>query len=323
MWEAVAVDSSFNEIEYLLANPDVASAVASGAFKNGYEHYLQFGKAEKRGCGETSRQKKALSMLDRNGLGLAIGPSYSPIAPKRKGFNVHIVDHLPTGELKRKYQGHPVNADLIEDVDFVWNGQPLPELVGNKGCYDWIIASHVIEHVPDPISFLQQCQQLLKPTGYLSLIIPDKRACFDYFNAISMTGSLLDAYYEKRTRPSPGQLFDYFMKTCKCYGNIAWEIGRTGQYELLHDLGIADDFMRQSLVGTYVDAHCWRYTPESFRLLVSEFNDLDLIKMHIVREEVVDGCEFYVTLGLTNSKVTANRLAVLEKITVTASCDVD
>jgi predicted SAM-dependent methyltransferase len=260
---------AFNEAEYLFANPDVASAVASGSFKSGYEHYVKYGKAEGRVCGESPRQKKALSMLNRQGLGLEIGPSYSPIAPKKKGFNVHVVDHLCTMDLKRKYEGHGVSVDTIEEVDFVWNGQPLAELVGQSAVYDWIIASHVIEHVPDLITFLQQCRKILKPSGYLSLIIPDKRACFDYFNPTSYTGAFLDAYYEKRIKPSPGQVFDHFSNACKNGENIAWELGRQGKYKLVHDVKEAMDMMRKSRDdGEYVDTHCWRYTPDSFRLRV-------------------------------------------------------
>ena len=40
------------------------------------------------------RVEKALAMVDRNGQGLEIGPSFSPMAPKREGFNVHVVDYL-------------------------------------------------------------------------------------------------------------------------------------------------------------------------------------------------------------------------------------
>src|SRR6476620_5084784 len=45
------------------------------------------------------RREKALVMIDRNGLGLEVGPSYSPIAPKKAGFNVHILDHASAEEL--------------------------------------------------------------------------------------------------------------------------------------------------------------------------------------------------------------------------------
>ena len=68
-------------------------------------------------------------------------------------------------------------------------------MIGKTGCYDWIIASHVIEHVPNFISYLQQCEAMLKPDGILSFIIPDKRYCFDYFSSSSSTGDVLEDLY--------------------------------------------------------------------------------------------------------------------------------
>ncbi len=62
-----------------------------------------------------------------------------------------------------------VNLENIEEVDFVWLGELLHELVGCQQSYDWIIASHVIEHSPDLIIFLVECESLLKPDGVLAV----------------------------------------------------------------------------------------------------------------------------------------------------------
>ena len=143
----------FNEAEYLEANPDVAAAVKEGNFRSGREHYEKHGESEgrmlKRLFGKASREEIVFHLLDKKGLGLEIGPSHNPIASKKNGFNVHILDHASATELRNKYQGHGVNLDNIEEVDFVWHGEALQGLIGKTGCYDWIIASHVIEHVPD------------------------------------------------------------------------------------------------------------------------------------------------------------------------------
>ena len=41
-------DSTFNEAEYLEANPDVAAAVKEGNFRSGREHYKMYGEREGR-----------------------------------------------------------------------------------------------------------------------------------------------------------------------------------------------------------------------------------------------------------------------------------
>lgn len=78
----------FNEAEYLTANPDVALAVEQGAFISGYKHYVKYGKNEGRALkglpSVSSRDEKVFHLLNKKGLGLEIGPSHNPIAPKKE-----------------------------------------------------------------------------------------------------------------------------------------------------------------------------------------------------------------------------------------------
>lgn len=309
----------FNEAEYLAANTDVAAAVKEGKFRSGHEHYKKYGEREgrmlKRLFGRASREDKVFHLLHKAGQGLEIGPSHNPIAPKKKGFNVHILDHVSAEDLRKKYQGHGINIDNIEEVDFVWNGEPFQELIGKTGCYDWIIASHLIEHVPDLISYLQQCEALLKPAGILSLVIPDKRYCFDYFSSSSLTGNVLDAYAEKRVRPSHGQIFDHFANASKRNGNIAWSSdGLGGADALVHTFADAQaHWARSASAMDYIDVHCWRFTPASFRLLISDLNGLGLSALNIKAEFDTTGCEFYVSLGRNGDvSMKLDRMAMLQ-----------
>lgn len=310
---------NFIESEYLAANPDVAHAIEAKQFRNGREHYDAFGRQEGRMLNlfnKMTREKKALYCLDKKGFGLEIGPSHNPIAPKNQGFNVHILDHLDTDALRKKYADHGVKIENIEKVDFVWHGQALPELIGDSTCYDWIIASHVVEHIPDLITFLQQCETLLKPEGKLSLIIPDKRYCFDYFNAPSSTGEFLDALNHHYTRPTPGKVFDHFSNASKRDGNIAWSASHGGRIELVHTAEMAKKLWQQSCNSTdYLDVHCWRFTPDSFRLIWQDFKMLGLLDMNIIQEFPTTGCEFYVTLGKgNNTSHHQDRLSLLKKV---------
>ncbi len=255
------------------------------------------------------RREKALVMINRNGLGLEVGPSYSPIASKKEGFNVHILDHASAEELRVKYMGHGVNLANIEEVDFVWRGEPVAQLIGRKGCYDWIIASHVIEHRPDLISFLGECEELLKDDGVLSLIVPDKQYCFDYLHGPTSTGELLDAYDQKRRRPSPGKVFDHFAGATKRNGQIAWDADTRGTIEFVHDFSDAiKNWQQARTTDGYFDIHNWRFTPASFRAIVYDLRALGLIRFDIKAEFETVGCEFFVTLQKTQSCQTSKRL---------------
>jgi predicted SAM-dependent methyltransferase len=313
---------AFSENDYLAMYPDVAEAVNSGVLKSGYEHYLNYGVNEGRApslaYGVVPRENAVFHLIDKAGLGLEIGPSFNPIAPKKKGYKVHVLDHANTSDLRAKYKDHGVDINNIEEVDFVWQGQPLPELIGKTHCYDWIIASHVVEHIPDLIRFFQECQILLKPKGVLSLVVPDKRYCFDHFQPLSTTGALLDAYAEKRTRPSSGQVFDSFVNAAQCNGSIAWSKHQQGEYRLSHNFSLAKGLWeRGSTTNEYIDTHCWRFMPESFRMILSDLNQLGLIGIDVREIFPTNGCEFYVSLGREDLKEAAggSRLEQLIKIT--------
>lgn len=289
---------------YLEANPDVKAAVELGHFKSGFHHYKKFGKHEGRPLIKIlTRKDKVFYKLNKNGLGLEIGPSHNPIAPKRDGFNVRILDHADSSNLKKKYKGHEVNLENIEEVDYVWRGEDFEELVGGSEIFDWVIASHVIEHVPDLIGFLDQCNRILKKNGKLSLVIPDKRYCFDYFLPLTKTGECLDAYIKKRLRPTPGQVFDHFANASSRFNQIAWSNQDQGEAtELIHNLPYAkEQFLRAINSEEYNDVHCWRFTPQSFDLTLSDIYYLGLTNFRVIEEFDTEGCEFFVTLEKNHS----------------------
>jgi len=266
------------------------------------------------------RRDKALALVDRNGVGLEIGPCHDPIAPKAEGFDVQVVDHLDAAGLREKYADHPVDLSRIEEVDFVWGGEPLPDLVGGRACYDWIIASHVFEHLPDPVSFLVGCEQVLRPDGVVSLIIPDKRNCYDRFRPVTTTGAVLDAYVRRQVRPSPGNVFDEAANAVQREGNIGWMPGDTRTLSFVHSPEQAPERWRQALETTeYVDVHLWQFVPESFRLLIHDLRTLGLIQLGIRRAFDTAGHEFHVTLGREppapgHPREELDRLAVLQAV---------
>jgi len=125
------------------------------------------------------KKEKILLHINRAGKGLEIGPSINPIAPKNEGFDVEIIDYLTKSELVEKYSVHQNleagDIEKIDEVDYVWQGQSYVELTGKRKYYDWIIASHVVEHTTDLVHFINDCDALLKDEGVLALVVPDKR----------------------------------------------------------------------------------------------------------------------------------------------------
>ena len=124
------------------------------------------------------RSETLRSMFVNAGKGLEIGPSHNPLMPKAAGFNVEILDYLDAEGLRRKYAAAGIDVSAVEEVDYIADGRSMTEVIGQRQRYDSIVASHVIEHVPDFVAFLNDCEALLKPGGSLVLAVPDKRCCF-------------------------------------------------------------------------------------------------------------------------------------------------
>lgn len=262
-----------------------------------------------------NRKSKILKHLDLRGKGIEIGPSHQPVAPKKEGYNVQIIDHLGQQELINKYRAHGTNTSNIEEVDFVWKGESYEKLVGKKKCYDWIIASHVAEHTPDLIGFLNDCDSLLKDTGVLSLVLPDKRYCFDHFRPITSISKLIDNHHQKATRHSQGVVAEYFLNVVKRSDRIAWDDCTGGAFQFSHSLQSSLDAIREyNDDDEYLDVHSWCFVPHSFRLIIHDLHLLGLIPFKEIGFYQTDGFEFFITLGRSGRGVSQTRLEMLKVI---------
>lgn len=238
-----------------------------------------------------------LRWIDRGGAGLELGPSHRPLAPKAAAYNVKILDHLDRAGLIAKYTPHGVNVAAIEEVDYVWKGEPYRELVGPDVTFDWIIACHLIEHTPDLVGFLRNCESVLAPDGVLALAVPDKRYCFDRFRQKTSLGAIIDAHRAGRTAHTEGAAADYFMNVVKRGDSIAWEADAPGDYRCVHTREHALVAMKQISEGAYLDLHAWVFTPSSFRLIIEDLRALGLIGLGEVAFASTRGHEFYAVLG--------------------------
>jgi predicted SAM-dependent methyltransferase len=256
-----------------------------------------------------TREELLLQSVDRSGRGLEIGASYNPIAPKSDGWKVDVVDHLDADGLRAKYSAWGVDISKVEAVDYVLIDKGLFETIEKPAYYDFILASHVIEHVCDLVSFLKDCQTLLKPLGVLSLAVPDKRFCFDVFKPISTTGMALQAYIEKRKRHPAGMIFDNYANHAIRDGTIVWSDRSLQNTQLAHTIEQAkykmDDYIRS---GAYEDIHAWFFTPHSFCLILQDLNELGLSEMGITDFHETSGFEFFITLKKGQTKTQIERI---------------
>ena len=321
----------FTQIEYLIDGKILDGLKIIDKFYNNslYNEFLialQDVKALEMEQITTTRLEKILSCIDvSTQAGLEIGPLINPIVTHEMG-NVCYVDLATTEELKLKYADDPnVDINKIVEVDYVWGKNKLPDLVGKDAPFDYMIASHVIEHVPDFIGWLKEIHAVLKPGGILSLVIPDKRYCFDYYRQLTTTAEVLDAFLRQSRKPSPKQVFDSLALFASCNGKIAWdclEDTENAKFEFKHSEVDVWEAVRSSFLNdSYIDSHCWVFTPKSFFKLLKSLINLDLFDFKVERFYPTNGCEFYVSLKSLNrasTSVSERRATQLKSIDVKA-----
>lgn len=95
----------------------------------------------------------------------------------------------------------------------VANAENLTEIV-SPGSYDLLYASHVLEHMQDPLGALLSWDQVLVPGGVLFLILPWKQNTFDHYRAPNTLEQLAQKHVRSRLG-SPDILMSDFEQTVR------------------------------------------------------------------------------------------------------------
>jgi predicted SAM-dependent methyltransferase len=252
--------------------------------------------------------------IDRNSVGLEIAPYFNPIAPKRDGFNVIILDVCDTEQLRANAYRDPLipNERIleIESVDIVGSATEIRELLERSayiGKLDFIISSHNFEHLANPIKFLQGCYDALNMGGVLTMAVPDARACFDHYRFPTKLSEWLEAFFENRERPSPKQVFDdismrsFYRRDGAGEGAVGCNFANDTpeHFEPIEMLDECYSRWKKELEkpsSEYFDSHCSTFFNHSLELMLRDLQHLGLIKFEILEVSETTGLEFYVHL---------------------------
>jgi SAM-dependent methyltransferase len=252
----------------------------------------------------SERHSRILDLLEpARGKGLEVGPLFDPVVRRHDGDVVYVDVHAGP-ELKQYYAEHPgVPLDDIIDPDFVLIGpdgpRPLPVAVSPAAPFDWAVASHVIEHVPDIIGWLDEMAEVLEDGGRLVLAVPDRRFSFDAARPPTTVGEMLLAHRSGDRTPSVRAVYDHHSSVVSIVAVDAWK----GEVPLpearIHDLDfVLAQVDRAVKDGEYVDCHVWLFTPASFVQQLAELGRLDLTSFAVERvvPTAENELEFYVRL---------------------------
>jgi len=241
------------------------------------------------------------------GRGLEIGPLASPIVPRSLG-DVYYVDHLSTEDLITKYTSDPnVDEHKIVSTDFIWGANTLAEAVGSSAPFDYVVASHVLEHVPDLVGWLGEVAAVLRPGGRISLALPNRRYTFDVRRRDSDISEVVEAFLLHFRRPAVRAVFDHVYRFVVVDPGAIWA-GLPGHDDPPLRAEVALEFATTAATtDAYLDTHCWVFSDASFVELITTLMQMDLVSMPFVayRPTQPGDFEFFVTLERLSDDLSA------------------
>ena len=136
------------------------------------------------------------------GKGLEIGPLHRPMV-RHDAMDIDYIDRYCTADLRAHY---PELNDLpLVESDIIGDAETLEGIADDR--YDFLISSHVIEHMKNPLGSLEQWCRVVKPGGRIFLAAPDKRVTFDSKRVRTTLPHLILDYH----RPSAERDYEHYL----------------------------------------------------------------------------------------------------------------
>ncbi len=254
-----------------------------------------------------NRRDKLLAGIDlQQARALEIGALDKPIVPPDTP-GIFYVDHADTATLREKYLDDPhVDKDRLVNVGGVWGERTLAEATAGAGPFDLIVASHVVEHVPDLVTWLAELRSVLSPTGEVRLAVPDRRYTFDFLRHETEVADVLDAWIQRARRPLTRCVLDHALHVGPVEAADAWREGYDGSaIQTWNTSEGAIAKAREALVdGQYHDVHCWVFTPLSFARLMAALARHGVLGMRCsgFHDTLHNDLEFFVSLAASDDR---------------------
>lgn len=218
--------------------------------------------------------RKAATELvkDTNSRILELGPLNRCLLDRAKFKNYFFADIRSTKEIKDLYSGNrylektglSVDLDSIINIDFVIK-KSYQETFKNIEKFDFVIVSHVLEHIPNLLDFFLDIQNILRTDGKLIIIYPDRRFCFDHFRVDSKFSSIYDVWV-KGKKDVASQVLDF-------YTNVVPENDAVKFWNVENDIKMNEKEEHEKNLKAYKnslkgnleeDIHYWPFSDSAF-----------------------------------------------------------
>jgi SAM-dependent methyltransferase len=248
--------------------------------------------------------------------GLEFGALNNPTFNPSRG-DVRFVDFADNANLREQHRAFPERINALVEVTYIWSGSgSLADVIGTGELFDWAIASHVIEHVPNILGWLSGIAEVLRPGAVFNLAIPDCRFTFDVDCPRSTIGQVIEADLLRYRYPSIRQVFDYCFHAKAIEPGAIWQ-SQTDVKSLPAFAGegasrLAYDHARSILSkGEYIDSHCWIVTPLSYVGILEGLSSLGIMPPLIptsFNSTEIGGFEFFCSFRRADAMIASDIL---------------
>lgn len=236
-------------------------------------------------------KKARLKLLEENnfiGKILEIGALNNPLFNKNE-YEVYYLDIMTTEELKENYKNEKQIVDTILPVDFVLNDNYENTFKDIDIEFDYVCSSHVLEHIPNPISYLLDISKILSTNGRLCMLIPDKDFTFDHYRENSSFSDWFDVYTRGERINTPRRVLDHLSSYVDENVPANYWNKRVNKYPIAYVEGCLEIYSKyvNDFDNNYFNGHYWVFTDISFLKILA-----NLFKFNLIPYKLVD---FYPT----------------------------
>ena len=210
-----------------------------------------------------------LTDVDTSKRILEIGPLCGPVFSKDEA-DVYYADVRSTKQLRQLHADNPaLDPASILDVDVVVK-TTYAEAFKNMDKFEYVVLSHVLEHIPRLIAFFLDIVNVLSRNGKLYIFLPDHRYCLDHFRSPT---SFAEAYYTHvNDLPyPPWRVLDCHLESTTASSPELFWSGCVVNAPLLasrRPFAFAGEKMREAEEKGHVSLHYSVFTQKSFLLLL-------------------------------------------------------
>jgi hypothetical protein len=238
------------------------------------------------------------SKIGRQDCVLEVAPFFDPVLAK-SDYNVYYTDYVDTDALRGKADQNPTGRNaVVPPIDFVWvPGRPLRACVPPGLTFDFVVASHVMEHVPNPVGWLNDLLSVTRVGGQVGVFLPDRRNPLDVFRNQTSFADVVAWWAGQPAIPTLEQITDFLGSGSRPPSDEPqrWVRSRAMNLERRNTdqnvINFAELIAREP---RYLDVHCSVWESASFVDIFRRVVQFGMLNVE-VSDPIDDVYEFFVT----------------------------